>query len=74
MTSRSTCFVPISALAITTFSLVAARLARSSQMFSPQSQSLPLSPQSSYPPLINIGCGEDITIRALAELVAEGGL
>lgn len=26
---------------------------------------------SSYPPLINIGCGEDLTIRELAELVAE---
>jgi len=28
-----------------------------------------LSPQSSVPPLINIGCGEDLTIRELAELV-----
>jgi GDP-L-fucose synthase len=24
-----------------------------------------------YPPLVNIGCGEDLTIRELAELVAE---
>ena len=24
-----------------------------------------------YPPLINIGCGEDLTIRELAELVAK---
>jgi GDP-L-fucose synthase len=30
-----------------------------------------LSPQSSNPPLVNIGCGEDLTIRELAELVAE---
>ncbi|MBZ0093858.1 MAG: GDP-L-fucose synthase [Sulfuricella sp.] len=28
-----------------------------------------LSPQSSAPPLINIGCGEDLTIRELAETV-----
>ncbi|MDP2760807.1 MAG: GDP-L-fucose synthase [Sideroxyarcus sp.] len=30
-----------------------------------------LSPDASVPPLINIGCGEDLTIRELAELVAE---
>jgi GDP-L-fucose synthase len=30
-----------------------------------------LSPRRSLPPLINIGCGEDITIRELAELVAK---
>jgi len=30
-----------------------------------------LSPQSSYPPLFNIGCGEDLTIRELAENIAE---
>jgi GDP-L-fucose synthase len=30
-----------------------------------------LSPDASAPPLINIGCGEDMTIHALAELVAE---
>jgi GDP-L-fucose synthase len=30
-----------------------------------------LSPQSSYPPLFNIGCGEDLSIRELAEMVAE---
>ena len=29
-----------------------------------------LSPDASVPPLINIGCGEDLTIRELAELVA----
>ncbi len=30
-----------------------------------------LSPRRSLPPLINIGCGEDITVRELAELVAK---
>ena len=30
-----------------------------------------LSPLSSYTPLFNIGCGEDLTIRELAEMVAE---
>lgn len=30
-----------------------------------------LSPQSSCPPLVNIGCGEDLTIRELAEMVAD---
>ncbi|MBU1183169.1 MAG: NAD-dependent epimerase/dehydratase family protein [Proteobacteria bacterium] len=30
-----------------------------------------LSPSPSVPPLVNIGCGEDITIRELAELVAK---
>jgi GDP-L-fucose synthase len=30
-----------------------------------------LSPDASDPPLINIGCGEDLTIRELAEMVAE---
>lgn len=30
-----------------------------------------LSPQSSYPPLFNIGCGEDLSIRELAEMIAE---
>jgi GDP-L-fucose synthase len=30
-----------------------------------------LGPQSSVPPLINIGVGREITIRELAELVAE---
>jgi GDP-L-fucose synthase len=29
-----------------------------------------LNPDASVPPLINIGCGEDLTIRELAELVA----
>lgn len=30
-----------------------------------------LSSQSSFPPLINIGCGEDLTIRELAETIAD---
>ena len=30
-----------------------------------------LSPQSSMPPLVNIGCGEDLTIRELAELIKD---
>jgi len=30
-----------------------------------------LSPQSSMPPLVNVGCGEDLSIRELAELVRD---
>jgi GDP-L-fucose synthase len=32
---------------------------------------MPLAKNSDVPPLINIGCGEDLTVRQLVELVAK---
>ena len=69
MFGHATCFVPISASAITSSHLVAAMVVRVPPMFSPQPS--PISPQSSYPPLINIGCGEELSIRELAEMIAD---
>ena len=31
----------------------------------------PVLTQSSHPPLFNIGCGEDLSVRELAEMIAE---